>query len=88
MAEGDVALTTDAGMPAVSDPGAAVVSRVSEAGYRVEVIPGPSAVTSALTVSGMPADSFLFLGFLPRRRKERRKTLAGVAEITDTLVIF
>ena len=86
--KGDVALTTDAGMPAVSDPGAAVVNRVSEAGFRIEVIPGPSAVTSALAVSGMPADSFLFLGFLPRRRKERRLQLASAATATETLVVF
>lgn len=86
--KGDVALTTDAGMPAVSDPGAAVVNRVAAAEFKVEVIPGPSAVTSALAVSGMPADSFLFLGFLPRRRKERRARLAGAAAATETLVIF
>ena len=85
---GDVALTTDAGMPAVSDPGAAVVQRVAKAGFRVEVIPGPSAVTSALAVSGMPADSFLFLGFLPRRRNDRRLRLAGASAATYTLVIF
>ena len=85
---GDVALVTDAGMPSVSDPGSEVVRQVAEAGYSVEVIPGPSAVTTALAVSGLPADTFLFLGFLPRRRVERKKKLAAVARVADTLVIF
>ncbi len=85
---GDVALVTDAGMPSVSDPGSEVVRQVATAGYSVEVIPGPSAVTTALAVSGLPADTFLFLGFLPRRRVERKKKLAAVARVADTLVIF
>ena len=85
---GDVALVTDAGMPSVSDPGSEVVRQVAAAGHSVEVIPGPSAVTTALAVSGLPADTFLFLGFLPRRRVERKKKLAAVARVTDTLVIF
>ena len=85
---GDVALITDAGMPGVSDPGAGVVAAVAEAGISVQVIPGPSAVTTALAVSGFPADSFTFLGFLPRRGRERRERLAGAATLPDTLVIF
>ena len=88
LGNGDVALVTDAGMPAVSDPGAAVVAAVAAEGLAVEVIPGPSAVTTALALSGMPSDAFLFLGFLPRRRKERRERLAKVSAISDTLVIF
>ncbi|MDE2778767.1 MAG: 16S rRNA (cytidine(1402)-2'-O)-methyltransferase [Chloroflexota bacterium] len=88
LSEGDVALVTDAGMPGVSDPGAPIVSAVTEEGFPVQVIPGPSAVTAALAVSGMPADAFLFLGFLPRRRKERRERLARVAAIRETLVAF
>ena len=85
---GDVALVTDAGMPGVSDPGAAIVAAVADEGNSVVAIPGPSAVTTALAVSGMQADSFSFLGFLPRRRRERRERLAGAAAILDTLVIF
>ena len=85
---GEVALVTDAGMPAVSDPGAAVTAAVAAAGFPVEVIPGPSAVTAALAAAGMPADSFLFLGFLPRRRRERQAALAQVAALPYTLVIF
>ncbi len=85
---GDVALVTDAGMPAISDPGSEITTQVAGAGFPVEVIPGPSAVTTALSVAGMPADSFLFLGFLPRRRKDRRARLAAVASLPFTLVIF
>lgn len=85
---GDVALVTDAGMPAVSDPGGEVAAAVAAAGFPIEVIPGPSAVTAALSAAGMPADSFLFLGFLPRRRKERQAALAQVAALPYTLVIF
>ena len=85
---GDVALVTDAGMPAVSDPGGEVAAAVAAAGFPLEVIPGPSAVTAALAVAGMPADAFLFLGFLPRRRKERQAALAQVAALPYTLVIF
>ena len=85
---GDVALVTDAGMPGVSDPGANVVAAVTAEGFDVRVIPGPSAVTTALAVSGMPADSFTFLGFLPRRGRERRERLAWAATLPDTLVVF
>ena len=85
---GEVALVTDAGMPAVSDPGAEITAAVAAAGFPVEVIPGPSAVTTALAAAGMPADSFLFLGFLPRRRRERQAALAQAAALPYTLVIF
>ena len=88
LAAGEVALVTDAGMPAVSDPGAEITAAVAAAGFPVEVIPGPSAVTAALAVAGMPADSFLFLGFLPRRRQERQAALAQAAALPYTLVIF
>ena len=85
---GDAALVTDAGMPGVSDPGAPLVREVAVAGFPVAAVPGPSAVTTALAVSGLAADSFLFLGFLPRRRKERRERLAEIARFRETLVIF
>ena len=88
LAAGEVALVTDAGMPAVSDPGAEITAAVAAAGFPVEVIPGPSAVTAALAAAGMPADSFLFLGFLPRRRQERQAALAQAAALPYTLVIF
>jgi 16S rRNA (cytidine1402-2'-O)-methyltransferase len=66
-----VALVSDAGAPAVSDPGARVVAAVLDAGLPVEVVPGPSAVTAALAAAGLPADRFVFLGFLPRKASER-----------------
>ena len=85
---GDVALVTDAGMPGVSDPGAAIVTAIAAEGFDVQVIPGPSAVTTALAVSGFAADSFTFLGFLPRRGRERRERLAWASALPDTLVVF
>ena len=88
LGKGNVALVTDAGMPAISDPGADVVKAVRQEGYAVEAVPGPSAVTVALSVAGMPSDSFLFLGFLPRRGKDRRGRLEQLATAVETLVIF
>lgn len=85
---GDVALVTDAGMPAVSDPGSKVVSEVAAKGFPVEVVPGVSAVTAGLSVSGMMGDAFLFLGFLPRRGKERRECLQRAAAAPETVVLF
>ena len=85
---GDVALVSDAGMPVLSDPGSELVSAAAGAGFRVEVVPGASALTAALAVSGFSADEFLFLGFLPRRRKERRERLRAVATYNCTLVVF
>ena len=84
----DVALVCDAGMPVLSDPGSELVSAAAGAGFRVEVVPGASALTAALAVSGFSADEFLFLGFLPRRRKERRERLRAVALLNFTLVLF
>ena len=85
---GDVALVTDAGMPGVSDPGSELVAKAAAAGIRVETVPGPSAVTTALAASGFPSDSFEFLGFLPRRRKERLERLREVLAKERPLVIF
>lgn len=90
LAAGDAALVTDAGVPAVSDPGAGVVAAVADAGHPVVAIPGVSAVTAALAVAGLPADRFLFLGFLPRRRRERMAALSDAAAGAPgtTLVVF
>lgn len=85
---GDVALATDAGAPGISDPGAGLVASVAAAGYQVVSIPGVSAVPAALSVSGFPADRFIFLGFLSRRRAERAGALAEAATLGQTLVIF
>ena len=81
--EGDVALVTDAGMPGISDPGSELVAAAALAGFKVEVVPGPSAVTAALALSGFAGDAFLFLGFLPRRKKDR---LAGLREASSSAV--
>ncbi|MEE8331230.1 MAG: 16S rRNA (cytidine(1402)-2'-O)-methyltransferase [Acidimicrobiia bacterium] len=83
-----VALLTDAGTPALSDPGFLAVKSAIEAGATVTVVPGPSAVTAALAVAGLPAERFTFEGFLPRRGSARRKRLAAVAPRTETTVLF
>ena len=88
LAQGDVALVTDAGMPGVSDPGSELVAAAAQAGFKVEVVPGPSAVTSALALSGFPGGGFLFLGFLPRRKKERQGSLREASSSTVPLVLF
>jgi 16S rRNA (cytidine1402-2'-O)-methyltransferase len=83
-----VLLLTDAGMPSVSDPGYTLVRAAIEAGVPVTSVPGPSAVTTALAVSGLPVDRFCFEGFLPRRGGERRSRLAALAGETRTMVFF
>lgn len=88
LASGDVALVSDAGTPGISDPGLALVKAAAEEGFPVVSIPGPSAVVTALAVSGMQADRFLFLGFLPRRGADRRRLLASVSALPYTLVAF
>jgi len=85
---GDVALISEAGMPGLSDPGYELVRAAIERGCPVVPIPGPSAPVTALVVSGLPSDSFLYLGFLPRRRSERCRLLAKVAQERRTLVVF
>jgi 16S rRNA (cytidine1402-2'-O)-methyltransferase len=84
----DVALVSEAGMPAISDPGYRLVQAAVTAGVPVTVVPGPSAVLAALTVSALPTDSFVFLGFLPRRRSARQKLLAQVCNESRTVVCF
>ncbi|MCB0199521.1 MAG: 16S rRNA (cytidine(1402)-2'-O)-methyltransferase [Anaerolineae bacterium] len=83
-----VALVSDAGMPGLSDPGFELVDAAITAGHEIVVIPGPSAITAALVVSGLPTERFLFLGFLPRKSGERRAALAEVADEPATLVLF
>jgi 16S rRNA (cytidine1402-2'-O)-methyltransferase len=83
-----LALVSDAGTPLVSDPGARLVRAVTQAGYEVVPVPGPSAVLAALVASGLPADRFTFLGFLPRKGRERRDLLHQVAEGSVTTVVF
>lgn len=83
-----VAVVSDAGTPALSDPGYVLVREATAAGIPVVSVPGPSAVMVALTASGLPTDRFLFLGFLPRRAGERRRALEAVAALPFTLVLF
>jgi 16S rRNA (cytidine1402-2'-O)-methyltransferase len=83
-----VALVSDAGMPALSDPGERLVEAAAGAGFPVLVVPGPSAPASALAVSGLPAVPHLFLGFLPARSGERRRLLEEIASRRETLVWF
>ena len=83
-----VALVSDAGTPLVSDPGYRLVSACIEAGVDVEVLPGPSAPITALVSSGLPADTVVFLGFLPRRGRERARLLARISEERSTFVLF
>jgi 16S rRNA (cytidine1402-2'-O)-methyltransferase len=85
---GDVAQVTDAGSPTVSDPGASLVEAAASRGHDVVGVPGPSAITTAISISGMPGDRFTFLGFLPRKSPERRSVLSGAAYETGTLVAF
>jgi len=83
-----VALVTDAGMPCISDPGAVLVERARGAGIKVIPVPGPDAITTALAVSGLPADSYVFGGFLPAKACDRRKTLTRLRYQPRTLVFF
>jgi 16S rRNA (cytidine1402-2'-O)-methyltransferase len=83
-----VVLVTDAGMPSVSDPGYRLVVAAVDAGIVVTAVPGPSAVLTALAVSGLPVDRFCFEGFLPRKSGERARRLAGLAGEERTLVFF
>ena len=90
---GDVALVTDAGMPGVSDPGSELVARAAAQGYTVDVAPGPSAVTTAVALSGLApyqigAGSFFFMGFMPRKGKDRRARLEQTRSLGEILVIF
>ena len=89
LAQGEhVALVCDAGTPLLSDPGYELVRAAVAAGYEVSAIPGPSAVTAALAVAGLPTDRFCFEGFLPARPRERRAALEALAHERRTLVFF
>lgn len=83
-----VVLVTDAGMPTVSDPGYRLVAAAAAEGLPVTCVPGPSAVTTALAVSGLPTDRFCFEGFLPRKAGERRARLAALQAEPRTVVLF
>ena len=84
----DVALITNAGTPGVSDPGVSLIGRVLEENIKVSPIPGPSAVTAALSVSGLPGDGFRFLGFLSNRSSRRKNELKDLVLETQTMIFF
>jgi 16S rRNA (cytidine1402-2'-O)-methyltransferase len=88
LAGGDVALVSDAGTPTLADPGRELVAAAAAAGYPVTAVPGPSAAITALTLSGFDTSCFLYLGFLPRTTKERRRELATVAGQPWPLVLL
>ena len=85
---GDVALVSDAGTPAINDPGYELVRAALASGFDVRPVPGPSAPISALTVSGLPTDAFLYLGYLPHKSSERHNRLNEVSEQPFTLIFF
>jgi 16S rRNA (cytidine1402-2'-O)-methyltransferase len=84
----DVALISDAGMPAINDPGYLLVQAALEAGHAVSPIPGPSAPIAALAASGLASDHFLYLGYLPRKSSERQSALHAVAALPYTLIFL
>jgi 16S rRNA (cytidine1402-2'-O)-methyltransferase len=84
----DVAVVTDGGMPGISDPGYRVVRLAIDRGIDVRVVPGPSAATAGLVLSGLPTDRFTFEGFLPRRRGERAARLRALRDDPRTIVLF
>jgi 16S rRNA (cytidine1402-2'-O)-methyltransferase len=88
LADGDVALVTDAGMPAISDPGYELVVAAVDAGHAVVPIVGASAVVAAVAASGLPSRRFHYLGFLPRQSGPRRRALVAAAASGDTLVVY
>ncbi len=88
LAEGDVALISDAGTPAINDPGYELVRAALASNFDVVPVPGPSAPIAALTVSGLPTDSFLYLGYLPHKASERRKAVEQIADLNYTLIFL
>lgn len=88
LSRGDVALVSDAGTPAISDPGSELAAAAQDAGHSVVPIPGPSALTAALSVAGIDTDQFIYLGFLPRRGGPRRKLLQSLIEDTRAWIAF
>jgi len=84
----DVALVSEAGMPGISDPGYELISWASHQGFEVVPIPGPSAVITALAVSGLPTDRFVYTGFLPHKTGDRKRTLKSVADESGTIILL
>jgi 16S rRNA (cytidine1402-2'-O)-methyltransferase len=88
LAQGDVALVSDAGTPGLNDPGYLLVEAALKEGHTISPIPGPSAPIAALVVSGLPTDRFLYLGYLPRKHGERQRAIEEVKDLPYTLIFF
>ena len=88
LSTGDVALVSDAGTPAINDPGYELVKAALASDFNVVPVPGPSSPIAALTVSGLPTDSFLYLGYLPSKSSERRKSMEQVSNLAYTLIFL
>lgn len=88
LSEGDVALVSDAGTPGINDPGYELVRAALASGFDVRPVPGPSAPIAALTASGLPTDSFLYLGYLPHKTGERKKFVGQIANLSYTLIFL
>ena len=86
--KGDVALVSEAGMPGISDPGYELIAAAGREGIPVVPVPGPSAVTTALAVSGLPTDRFLYIGFLPNRSAARRRALESLVDEPGTIIAY
>jgi 16S rRNA (cytidine1402-2'-O)-methyltransferase len=86
--KGDVALVSEAGMPGISDPGYELIRAAGQRNMEVVPVPGPSAVTAALAVSGLPTDRFLFVGFLPHKANDRKRALKSVAGESGTIILL
>lgn len=88
LSKGDVALVSDAGTPAINDPGYELVKAALASNFDVRPVPGPSSPIAALAVSGLPTDSFLYLGYLPNKSSERRKAVTQIANLHYTLIFL
>jgi 16S rRNA (cytidine1402-2'-O)-methyltransferase len=88
LSHGDVALVSDAGMPAINDPGYELVHAALASNFDIRPVPGPSAPISALAVSGLPTNAFLYLGYLPHKTGERRKFMGQIANLSYTLIFL
>ena len=86
--QGNIALVSDAGTPSISDPGSQLIRAVSQTAHVISPVPGPSAVTAALSVAGLPSDNWLFIGFIPRKSSQRKKVLLWANDHNISLVFF
>lgn len=84
----NIAIISDAGTPGISDPGAIIVKRCVEEGIEFEVLPGATAITTALVYSGLDTDKFMFIGFLPRENKQRKPIIDGLIDRTETIIFY